>query len=160
MTDARLNFDRSAMFLYDPINRGKSQARSFSYIFGGKKRIKDPGKIFRLDPITRIGNFQPYFFFVNERIGAHGQDAFALHGIDGIGHQIDQHLIELPGVSDDLGQVRVYFLDDLDVLKKGLFPQKTDGLLQGLVDIAMDPAVLGLTAEIEQFLTISLQRKV
>ena len=65
-------------------------------------------------------------------LAADGDGSGAVHGIRGVEEQVGEDLLDLARVADDLGQARVQFLVDLDIVEKGLVADQVDAVADAL----------------------------
>ena len=107
--------DGAAMPRQDALRHGEPQTRATPNRFGGEKRVEDAGEVFRRDARPLITHRQRDITARRQSLGfGHQSDtwrgrqfddinrhqnlALPVHGVGRVGHQVDQHLLQLRGV--------------------------------------------------------------
>ena len=83
------------MILNDSVGQTKAQTGSLSFVFGGKKRFEDLGKMFFGYPRSCVGYFDTDLFFVREQETFYCQNPLSLHGLGCIENNVRKQVVQL-----------------------------------------------------------------
>ena len=117
MVDDRADqFDCPAMIVNDAIAYRQSKAGALANRLGGKKRIENPGEIFRRDAMAGIPHLDDNRCPLPRPVGSQKEFTTAAvpHGVVGITDQIDQNLAEFFRVANNCRQIRLRLDMDSD----------------------------------------------
>ena len=102
------------MLFHDAIDRGQTEAGTLAHVFGREEWIEDARDNFRRDAAARVGDAQAdkrplAGFGVTHRLRFaqlhrqcfNAQPSPARHGVAGVHHQVEQHLLHHPAVGLD-----------------------------------------------------------
>src|SRR6185437_9362193 len=122
-----LDFDVTVTLLYDSVNRGQSQTRSFTYGFGGEKRFEYVCLGLRVHAGSSVSHLQQH-----KSAGGRARSGLRIHLLDilcldakaaAVGHgvacvddQIQNNLFDLPRVGLYVVQLRIEHEREFDVL--------------------------------------------
>src|SRR5438093_645932 len=108
------------MLVDDAVRDGQAQARSLSDVLGGEERIEDPPLEPRGDPVSRIGERDLHLRDADRTRDANRLAWRVRHRVAGVRQQVDEHLLQLDGVSDDHGLLLAQVDRDLDLAQPEL----------------------------------------
>ena len=137
--------DSAAILMDNSIDGAQAQARPFSQVFGRKKWVKYPGKIFLGYAATGIGDFYigeaggAFFaspsFLALIAVSPQGQGAFSLHGINRVDDQVDNHLVELAPVHFNQHFLVCQLFNDLYIDEQALVPNEAQALFDQVIEV-------------------------
>ena len=110
----------------------ETQARALALLLRGEEGVEDLFQVIAGDAGTRILDRR-----VDKPVRAGGgerQRALPLHGLHGIGDEVDEDLQELVRIAPHRWHVAI-LRDDLDLIDHGRPPRHFDGLVQRVVEI-------------------------
>jgi hypothetical protein len=102
----------AAVLLDDAITDAEAKPRALSHLFGGKERIEN--LVGMRNPVAVIGKRD-----LNCVSGLGGHDFNAsgtadfMHGVIGVVENVEEHLLQLMGIADNVGESFVEMLDDI-----------------------------------------------
>src|ERR1039458_2820518 len=85
------------MLLNDTVGYREAKAGALLGALGGKEWIVDAMQVLRRDPVAGIGNLHPRTQPVGPR--AHFQGAARAHGVARVQEQVEEHLLQFPGIA-------------------------------------------------------------
>lgn len=101
------DIDRGVMLFQDFMDNGETKPGTFG--FGGEKGVEYFAEVACGDACAMIGALQRHLAGTRTRPmlkpSRKVYTAASGHGFDGIEQQVDQHLLNLVGVADNIGQV-------------------------------------------------------
>src|SRR5262245_484003 len=86
---------------------GESQAHAAPCLFGSEKRLEQPRQEIGRNPTAVIAYHNPHDAFFSIQLCDEPQIAALRHGIDGIHHERQQHLLDLCTVTEDRWKLRI-----------------------------------------------------
>src|SRR5258708_9013712 len=122
------------MFADNAVANTQSQASTFADVFGGKERIENTFGIDDADAVIAKRNLDEGAGMAAHDFNAGGATAFA-DGIVSVVQDVEKHLLELVGVSDDLGQGLVEAFDHVDTVTDEVVRAQVHRALQDGVEL-------------------------
>src|SRR5690606_9651429 len=97
----------------EAIGDGEAQAQAAAGLLGGIKRVEKAGQFGGLDARAGIGDGD--LDGLERLFDPDGQhpDSAVLHGVGGIGDEVDQHLLEVDGIAGDREATAVAAIFDI-----------------------------------------------
>ena len=141
----------SAMFADDTIANTQAQTSALANVFGGKERIKDFFGINDADTVIAKRNFDECAVAGAPNLNASGPPGVA-DGVVSIVQDVEKHLLELVGISDDRGQGLVEMFDHLNAVTDEVVRTQVDGALQDGVELKREALRRHLAGKAEQVL--------
>src|SRR5574337_88963 len=141
----------SPMFLNDPMTDTQPQAGPFTDLLSREKRVEDPGLDLSGNARTGISDAQGDPVTGYDLSADHNSpETRRLHGIPGIGNQVQEYLFDLQRIDPDRRERGVQFLDDVDVLGFKLLPEEVQCVRHHPVQVCVLSLPLGLAREVAQ----------
>ena len=138
------------MIVHDRVTGGKADADPFTDRLGGEKRFKQLILHLQRDAAAIILNDQRHAVVLLD-LGLDQDDAAGLGGVDGIGQQINDHLLELRLVAEDGREMVLKFgFDDEVVMFFEVVFEDEQGVGDALVEVDLTDAGDGRATEGQQ----------
>ena len=152
--------NRAAVRGHDLVNDGQTEARALADTLRGEKRCKKLLHDRFAHADARVLDGEPDLAAVKG--SPDGQRAATRHRMNRIHRQVDQNLMQLPGVSRNLGKMIVQHPDQADPLPCAAGLEKVEALTHQMVQVAGSLARRELPGEEQQLLDhfTSVERRV
>src|SRR5208282_4233125 len=122
------------MFADNAVANTQAQTSALADVFGGEEGIKNLFGIGDAHAVIAKRNFNEWVGVGAPDLNAGGARAFA-DGVVGVVQNVEKHLLELVGISDDLGQGVVEVFDHLNAVTDEVVRTQVHGALQDGVEL-------------------------
>ena len=119
----------------DPVAEGEPQPCSLSRGLGREKGFEDPGADLGRPRVGNLERDPPLRRIIPGGESEATGRASLPHGVVGVGHEIDHHLLELVGISQEGGKIVCEVKRHLHVVQSEGIDQKVQGLSDDLIEI-------------------------
>ncbi len=149
-----MNRDRAAEPLDDAEADRQPEPRALAHGLGGEEGVENAAQVLGRDPRAGVGHFHDGQLL--RRVGR-GRDpdgpvGFAVVGVDGVGDQVEEDLLQLGGVGEQRRQGGIQFGEKLDAAAAGFALHQFDHLPQEAVEVHLFDQGLGATRKAQEVL--------
>ena len=131
------DLDAPPMLLYDAMANGQAESGTFAYILGSKEGFKDAFAHFFGNASACVTDSD--FDFIGEGKCDQMNQTSLRHGLNGIGDEVHEDLIQFAGIAFDLRDFAIV-LEQIDVVQT-IFQQR-EGRIQPIVEVKSLPVAI------------------